>query len=74
MAYLFNEKLAGAPHIHQDNDVGEIIADLTCFPMLAQGENLPVVIDALLELLCLPIYASLQKQEHQRVIDIMRGA
>jgi dTDP-4-amino-4,6-dideoxygalactose transaminase len=49
------------------------------FPMYrsmpsAQRDNLPVATDAAAKVMCLPIYPSLQSQEQQRVIDIIRGA
>lgn len=49
------------------------------FPMYrsmpsARRENLPVAADASAKVLCLPIYPTLQREEQQRVIDIIRGA
>jgi dTDP-4-amino-4,6-dideoxygalactose transaminase len=46
------------------------------FPMYrsmpsAQPGNLPVAVDASRRILCLPIYPNLQREEQQRVIDIM---
>lgn len=49
------------------------------FPMYrsmpsAQRKNLPVAADASAKVLCLPIYPGLQRDEQQRVIDLIRGA
>lgn len=49
------------------------------FPMYrsmrsAQHDNLPVATNAATRVLCLPIYPTLQPQEQQRVIDVIRGA
>lgn len=49
------------------------------FPMYrgmpsAQRGNLPVAVDAAAKVLCLPIYPTLQQQEQQRVIDIIKEA
>jgi dTDP-4-amino-4,6-dideoxygalactose transaminase len=49
------------------------------FPMYrgmpsARRDNLPVATDVAARVLCLPIYATLETDEQQRVIDIVRAA
>jgi len=53
-----------------------LISDFPMYRSLrsAQHDNLPVATNAAARVLCLPIYPTLQSQEQQRVIDVIRGA
>ena len=62
--------------IHARRYFYPLISDLPMYRSMpsAQCSNLPVAADAASRILCLPIYPGLQSQEHQRVIDLIKGA